>query len=151
MTGFNYLSDGAKLALSKGNRRYVFIPLIANFLILGFSLSWGLGQMEAATDAVTGWLPSWLDWLAMIIKPLFVIALLAAFFIAFSALANFIAAPFYGFLSQNVVNQIRPDIEEPPGGLNAFLASIPMALMRELAKLNYYLPRALGLLSLIHI
>lgn len=145
MQGYQYLADGMKLALSHGNRRYVFLPLIANLAIFIVSFNVGYDWLSTNIEALTNWLPSWLDWLSYVIKPLFVLAFVAIFFLSFSTLANLIAAPFYGFLSQHVCHQIRPDIKEPPGGLQAFLASVPRALLRELAKINYYLPRALGL------
>ncbi len=63
----------------------------------------------------------------------------------FSVVANFIAAPFNGILSERVEQRLRGNSLSTELSL---LQMIPGTLARELAKLAYFLPRVLLLLIL---
>jgi len=66
---------------------------------------------------------------------------------SFSIVANIIAAPFNGFLSEKVEKRLRGDVITDEGW-QAVIALIPRSIGRELSKLAYYLPRVLFLLLL---
>ena len=72
-------------------------------------------------------------------------------FFSFTMLANIIAAPFNGFLSEKVETVVRGTDDFPPFSWGELIAMIPRTLAREMRKLGYFLPRAIGLfiLSLI--
>jgi len=95
-----------------------------------------------------GSLPSWLSFLDFLLWPLFVILLLLMVFFTFTLLANIIAAPFNGFLAEKVEVVVRGADNFPPFSWAELLAMVPRTLKRELRKLSYFLPRAIGLLLL---
>jgi len=140
-----YLREGYNLAFSAGNKRFIFVPLSCQLVLLVVALASGIRFFETNMDTLVAWLPSWLAWLSWLIEPLFVIALLLLFAITFSFVANLIAAPFYGLLSENIVKRKRPDLINGETTLKEGLSIAGKAIIREFAKLNYYLPRALGL------
>jgi len=92
-----------------------------------------------------GSLPGWLSFLDFLLCPLFVVLLLLMVFFTFTLLANIIAAPFNGFLAEKVEVVVRGEDTFPPFSWNELLAMVPRTLKRELRKLSYFLPRAIGL------
>jgi CysZ protein len=69
---------------------------------------------------------------------------------SFSVVANIIAAPFNGILSEKVEQRLR-GVTITDSGWKEILALIPRTVAREIAKLLYYLPRLLFLLILTFI
>lgn len=72
------------------------------------------------------------------------------FYFLFTSITNLIAAPFNGLLSEKV-EQYESGEHIADEGLVGLVKDIPRTLGRELQKMWYYLPRALGffLLSLV--
>jgi CysZ protein len=112
--------------------------------LIGFAVR----QFSGWLDSLMGSLPSWLSFLDFLLWPLFVVLLLLMVFFTFTLLANIIAAPFNGFLAEKVEVVIRGEDTFPPFSWNELLAMVPRTLKRELRKLSYFLPRAIGLLIL---
>ena len=98
-------------------------------------------------EYMIGWLPDWLSFLTAILWPLFAATILLILFFTFTIVANIIAAPFNGFLAEKIQRQLDPECM-PEGGWKELAALVPRTIVRELQKLLYYLPRALGLLIL---
>jgi CysZ protein len=69
-------------------------------------------------------------------------------FFTFTTLANIIAAPFNGFLSEKVEVVVRGEDPSPPFRWSELVAMVPRTLGREMRKLGYFLPRAIGLFIL---
>jgi CysZ protein len=69
---------------------------------------------------------------------------------SFSVVANIIAAPFNGILSEKVEQRLR-GVTITDSGWKEILALIPRTVARELSKLFYYLPRLLFLMILTFI
>ena len=69
-------------------------------------------------------------------------------FFTFTMLANIIAAPFNGFLSEKVEAVVRGVDNSPPFSWGELIAMVPRTLAREMRKLGYFLPRAIALLIL---
>ena len=148
LSGPQYLREGLKLVLSPNLRLFVLLPLAVNLLLFG-GLSYFAGhQFGLWLDALMPTLPDWLSFLSYILWPLFVALLVLMVFFTFTLVANIIAAPFNGFLAEKVEVVVRGEDTFPPFSWNELLAMVPRTLKRELRKLSYFLPRAIGLLIL---
>jgi len=62
--------------------------------------------------------------------------------------ANLIGAPFYGYLAERCEQHLTGQAIGDDEGWAGVVKDIPRSLWRELQKIGYYLPRALGLLIL---
>jgi CysZ protein len=147
-TGFGYFMYGAKLAITPGLRRYIILPLLINFLLIGGALIFLFSQMGGWIDHWVGGLPSFLEWLTYIIWPLMSILVTIIAMYYFSTLANIVASPFCGLLSERVEEKL---LGKKSGGDNlmSFLKDIPRILAREWKKILYTLPKMIGLFILL--
>lgn len=144
MQAWGYLIRGAKLAAQPSIRWYVLLPLVINVLLVASLFGWAYSLINAWQAALEAWLPAWLDWLSWLLEPLFYLAALAFLAYGFTSLANLIAAPFNGLLAEAVEAHLDPTVAMPDSSLGAVLRSAPRAVGKELAKILYYLPRALA-------
>ena len=69
-------------------------------------------------------------------------------FFTFTMLANILAAPFNGFLAEEVEVVVRGEDAAPASSWAELSAMLPRTIGRELRKLAYFAPRALALLVL---
>jgi CysZ protein len=141
--GASYFFRGIELIKHKSLRKFVFIPLAINIILFSVALYFMVEQLGHYMEILMGWLPSFLTWLSVIIWPFAVVTILIFFSFIFSSAANWLAAPFNGLLSEKVEALLSNDIP-PDGGALDILKDIPRTLGRELTKLSYYLPRAIG-------
>ncbi|OYT97287.1 MAG: sulfate transporter CysZ [Pseudomonas sp. PGPPP3] len=148
LSGSQYLSAGLKLVLSPGLRLFVLLPLTINLILFVALISFAVRQFSGWLDSLMGSMPGWLSLLDFLLWPLFVVLLLLMVFFTFTLLANIIAAPFNGFLAEKVEVVVRGEDTFPAFSWNELLAIVPRTLKRELRKLRYFLPRAIGLLIL---
>ncbi|NLY14005.1 MAG: sulfate transporter CysZ [Gammaproteobacteria bacterium] len=146
--GPHYLNAGFKMITRPGLRIYVLLPLSINFAVF-------FGLIYFAVQGFNGWvtslmpnLPSWLSFLDYILWPLFVLLVLLIIFFTFTTIANLIASPFNSFLAEKVEVIARGEDHFPPFSWAELLAMVPRTMAREMRKLGYFLPRALGLLIL---
>ncbi|QDP01056.1 sulfate transporter CysZ [Thalassotalea sp. PS06] len=142
-SGASYFMQGFKLIRTKGIRRYVFVPLIVNLILFGFAfyqLSFYIDDWIVQLEA---WLPSTLSWLIVIVEPLIYIASVIAASFVFSTVANWLAAPFNGLLSEKIEQHLTGQ-SLSDGGFVDIIKDIPRTLYREWRKLLYYIPRAIG-------
>ncbi|MFD2180295.1 sulfate transporter CysZ [Veronia pacifica] len=147
-SGERYFIRGFSLAFTPGIRRFVIIPLIINLLLMGSLIMFVLSQLNTWLDSWLSYIPGWLDWLTYLIWPLVAIALLVVCSYFFSTVANWIAAPFNGLLSEHLEARLTGK-RAPDTGLVDVLKDLPRIFKREWQKLWYYLPKALGLLLLM--
>lgn len=148
--GAGYLVRGMALLPTPGIRRFVIIPLLVNLLLFAGAIALLLSRFDGWLDyLMNAWLPdwAWLDFLRYLLWPLFALLILVVVYYSFTLIANLIAAPFNGLLSERVERQLRGDIGNDDGWAE-LVRMLPRALGRELAKLAYYLPRVLLLLVL---
>ncbi|WP_372966572.1 sulfate transporter CysZ [Marinobacter sp.] len=146
--GLGYLGEGFRLIRQPGLRLFVIIPLVINVLLFGllfYFLAELFTQMIAAAMA---WLPDWawlqaLDWLFW---PLYGVVIILILAYGFVIIANLIGSPFYGYLAELTEQHLTGQVVSVEGGWLAIIKDIPRALWREVHKIIYYLPRALGLL-----
>jgi CysZ protein len=155
-SGAQYLSKGLTLIWQPGVRAYVLIPLLINIILLTiatvFAFNWLSGWFESMRQSdwdIVRWTVENLGWL---IWPLSIIGVFVVVFFIFSFLANWIAAPFNGLLSEAVERNLAGKThQETNAGMKDFFAEIPRLMSREWQKLKYYLPRAIGCLLLFFI
>ncbi|KGJ96082.1 sulfate transporter CysZ [Colwellia psychrerythraea] len=142
-SGASYFFKGFSLVRQKGIRRFVLIPLTINVLLFSFAFYYAYLEINSYMESIMAWLPSWLDWLSVILWPLAVVTILVIFSFIFSTVANWLAAPFNGLLSEKV-EAILNGQQAPKGEMFDIVKDIPRTLNREWQKLRYYLPRAIG-------
>ena len=141
--GARYFIRGFDLITHKSLRKFVFIPLAINILLFSLALYFMIEEIGHYMDMLVNWLPSWLDWLNIVIWPVAVATILILFSFVFSSAANWLAAPFNGLLCEKVEALLSDDLP-PQGGPLDIIKDIPRTLGREFKKLSYYLPRAIG-------
>ena len=146
MSGALYFVRGLAIVTRPGIRAYVVAPLLINtalfIALIYFGASWLIGFAESM-------LPGWLDFLAWILVPAFVVAALMAGFYTFNLVANLVAAPFNGLLAAAVERHLTG--RTPPsaaGGWRALVKEIGRTLFSEVHKLAYVAIRSLPPLAL---
>ncbi|KAF6663286.1 MULTISPECIES: sulfate transporter CysZ [Pantoea] len=148
--GIHYFSQGWKLMRLPGIRRFVVMPLLINILMLGGAFIWLFYRLGDWIPRLMASIPDWLQWLSYLLWPLSVIAIVLVFSYFFSTLANLIAAPFCGLLAEQLEGRLTGK-PLPDSGWAGLIKDVPRIMKRELQKLGYYLPRAVGLLLLYFI
>lgn len=143
--GSGYLLRGFGMLTQPGIRQFVLIPLLVNILLFSGAIWLLVAQFDQWMAYWIGKLPAWLSFLDWLIWPLFAVLVLVVVYYGFSLVANLIAAPFNGFLSEKVERMTRGE-SVADEGWKGLLTMVPRALMRELAKMAYYLPRLFLLL-----
>ena len=141
-SGAGYFFKGFSLIKRKGIRRFVFIPLSINVILFSIAFYFMYLQLEHFIPSLMAWLPSWLDWLSVVVWPLAVLTILVVFSFLFSTLANWLAAPFNGLLSEKIEAMLSGQTA-PQGSHLDIIKDIPRTLGREWQKLRYYIPRAI--------
>lgn len=143
--GLQYFFEGFSIMMRPGLKRFVFMPILVNILVLGSAFTWLFFQVDSWVNYLLGFLPTWLHWLSYLLWPLILSSILLIFGYFFSTLANIIAAPFNGFLAEKVEEELSgiPAKELP---WSDFVKDIPRMINRELVRLGYYLPKAIVLL-----
>lgn len=150
LSGARYFLRGFSLALTPGIRRFVIIPLFVNLILMGGGVFFIFSRLNEWINAWLLYLPNWLSWISYLLWPLLGITVLVVCSYFFSTLANWIAAPFNGLLAEHLEAKLtgRPPPDE---SILDTLKDLPRVFKRELQKLGYYLPKALGLLLLMWI
>jgi CysZ protein len=142
-----YFFRGLTLIHTKGLKRFVLVPLLINLVLFSFAFYILLAQVNAMVAAVQHYLPDWLHWLEYLLIPLGVMTLVIGLAYSFTMVANFIAAPFNGLLSEKVEAHLSGKTL-PDTGIAGFIKDVPRMLGREWQKLLYALPRAIILFVL---
>ena len=141
--GASYFFKGFSLIQQKGIKRFVFIPLLINVLLFSFAFYYAYLSLSHYMSQMMTWLPSWLSWLSVILWPLALLTVLIIFSFVFSTIANWLAAPFNGLLSEKM-EAILLNQKSSDGDMLDIVKDLPRTMNREWQKLTYYLPRALG-------
>lgn len=144
--GLTHLLVGLKLLSKPGIRGFVLIPLTINVLLFALSIYILSHYFGVWMQQLLGWLPNWLGFIESLLWLIFAVLVLVVVAFTFTVLANLIAAPFNGFLSEAVERYLSG--QTPPQSDRSLVAEITRSLWRELAKLGYYLPRVIGLIVL---
>lgn len=141
--GAGCLIRGAQMLSHPRLRPFVIVPLAVNVLIFGALIGWGLSNLVDWVNSWMAWIPEWLQFLKWILWPLIgiTVALLTGY--TFTAVALLIASPFNALLAEKAEELITGKPVAGLEGLGAALASIPRGIVREIAKVLYYIPMAL--------
>lgn len=147
-SGAGYFMQGFSLIRTPGIRRFVFIPLLVNLILFGSAFYYLAGYISTLIVEFEQWLPEALSWLVYIAEPLLYFTALICFSFLFSTIANWLAAPFNGLLSEKIeLHLCGESISD--GGLSDVIKDVPRTLAREWRKLIYYIPRAIGFFILL--
>jgi len=146
--GAQYLVRGARMLKHRSLRPFVIVPLLINILIFGSLLGIGFSYLTGFMDTMMARIPDWLGFIEWILWPLIVVTagLLTGYL--FTAVALLIASPFNSLLAEKAEELVTGQEVAGLEGLGAALLEVPRALLRELAKLLYYVPMALFVLVL---
>jgi len=140
--GAGYLLRGIQMLPQPGIRQFVIVPLTVNILLFIGAIWLLINQFDQWVNYWLAKMPEWLSFLDFLLWPLFAVLVLVLVYYSFNVVANLIAAPFNGFLSEKVERSLRGEVLTDEGW-GAVLALVPRAIGRELSKLAYYLPRFL--------
>lgn len=142
--GFGYFLQGWQIMFQRQLLPFILFPVLINSILM-IGLIWlFFANINALLDAL---LPTWLEWLSVLLIPLLFILILVLFYFAFTTLANFIAAPFNALLAEKVEQQLTGErLADLP--LSAVLKDVPRMLGREWKKMCYSLPRLIALFAL---
>lgn len=146
-SGPHYLLRGLSLILEKDLRLFVLIPLAINLLLFGGAFYWLYLQLDQLFTWFEAAVPSYFQWLSYLLWPIAVITIAVLFSLIFTSMANFIAAPFNGLLAERVELKLT-GAPLPDTNWLDLIKDTPRMLTREVHKMGYYLPRALGCLLL---
>ena len=145
VSGALYFLRGFAIVTRPGIRAYVVGPLFINVVLFAtliwFSTSW-------LVDFARDMLPDWLDFLAWILIPTYVLAVFMAGFYTFNIVANLLAAPFNGLLAEAVERHLTGRAPRSGGGWRSFARELGGTLVAEVRKLAYVAVRSLPLLVL---
>ena len=140
VSGALYFVRGFTIVTRRGIRAYVVVPLAINAVLftalLYLGASWLLGFAQDL-------LPGWLDPLAWILVPAFVLAALTAGFYTFNLVANLIAAPFNGLLAEAVERHLTGRPPPSAAGRRTLLGELATTFVAEVRKLAYVAVRSL--------
>lgn len=145
--GASYFFQGFELIKTKGLKRFVLVPLFINLVLFCTAFYFLIDQIQIAVGYIVDNIPEFMSWIIYILWPIAVISVLLIFALIFGTLANWIAAPFNGLLSEKVERYLTNESMGDEGLLD-ILKDTPRNLARELSKLGYFIPRALGFLIL---
>jgi len=144
--GVNYLVRGAKMLTHPSLRLFVIIPLTVNILIFGSLIGITFSYVGGWMESLLAWVPGWLDFIEWILWPLIglTVSLISGYI--FTAVALIIASPFNGLLAEKAEELVTGQPVDALEGLGAALMAVPRGILRELAKLLYYVPMAIFVL-----
>ncbi|KZX50367.1 sulfate transporter CysZ [Halioglobus sp. HI00S01] len=142
VNGVGYLFEGAKLLTHPSLRLFVLVPLAINIVIFGTLISIGMSYLIDWMDQALAWVPDWLSFIEWILWPLVGLTLSLMTGYMFTAVALIIASPFNGLLAEKAEELLTGKEVPALEGLGAALMMVPLGIVRELAKLMYYLPMA---------
>lgn len=136
-----YLPIGWRLMRTPGLRRFVWMPLLINFVVFG-ALGWWLYHW--ADNWLGSWsllaaLPDW--WIIRAIETVLHWILSLVVFVAmaflFTLLANIIGAPFNGLLAERVEAHLTGNTAAAAPSWLTLVRSVPRLMASEIAKLIY--------------
>lgn len=134
-----WLLRGIALLEVPSIRKWAVIPLVLNLAVYAGMIAgavWGFSIIERLFEA---WLPPWLHWLAWLLWPLFLVLLLVVVTQTFATVANLVASPFNGMLSEQVQRHLTG--ETPPGAVRL---DVKRAILRQVRSMVFAIPLTLG-------
>ncbi|MGJ3494225.1 putative sulfate transport protein CysZ [Piscirickettsia salmonis] len=149
MSGFHYFLNGLNFILTPKMRRYLYLPILLNIILLLVLSYLGVHGIEVITNHVSTSLPHWLHFLRPIATIILSLALITLLVFSFTTLASIIGAPFYSLLCEAVLQQ--KDHQLPQDNITALIKDMPRLIGRELIKFRYSIIRVMILMILLFI
>jgi CysZ protein len=147
-SGPMYLLQGLRLLNHPRIRWFVIGPILIN-LILFVGLTWyAVTQFSDLLNWMLDKIPSWLEFIAWLFWLIFGGLLLLIYGYSFSILGNILASPFYGPLAERVEEVLTGATHSNTITMKQVMAIAGRAILRELIKLGYFLPRIIAVLLL---
>lgn len=146
--GAEYLVRGARMLKHPALRPFVLVPLLVNIVIFGSLIGVGFSYLSSLMDTMLASIPEWLGFIEWILWPLIGITVSLLTGYLFTAVALLIASPFNSLLAEKAEELATGREVAGLEGLGAALLEVPRAILREIAKLLYYVPMALLVLIL---
>jgi len=141
LSAIGYLLTGIKLISHPRLRYFVLIPLLINLVIFAGAFWFIFSSVMNWVDGyISDLLPDFLSWLSYLFWPVLIGAILLTFSFLFSIVANLIAAPFNGLLSERTEDLLTNSQLNNDSVLDS-IKDLPRIFKRELQKLTYFLPR----------
>jgi CysZ protein len=137
--GSRYFILGFRTVVKPGLRKFLLIPLFVNTLIFSAGIFLGIQQfnnlLEWLLPGNESW---WIEYAKVFLWIIFSICVLLISFYTFSLIANLIAAPFNGLLSEKVEKLLTGGEISQTGGVFGIIKGIPASVMSELRKFLYF-------------
>lgn len=143
--GVHYFFMGWSLAFKPGIKKFVFLPMLANIIIVSIMLAWSFSIISRLVNIGLLFVPGWLHWFSGIITFLIILMMVILFCYFFSVITNIIAAPFNGLLAEQVEARLT-GMPAPNSSWFSLIKDLPRILYREMQKLLNYLLWAIPLL-----
>lgn len=150
-SGIQYLKQGFSLLFKPGVKRYVIVPLLLNILVYAGFASCAYHYTQSLHQWLNSYLPHWLSAVAWFLWLLSFIGILFFFTYIFTTIANIIAAPFNGLLSEKVEEIILGHSPKNVLSFKELCWLLPKTFMRQVQLFFYFLPRAVIILVLFFI
>ena len=131
------LKIGFELLTKTELRQYILIPVLINIVLYVLGFGWCYLYLS---ELIEQFIPDWLNWLRWILWPIFFVSFVMLMFFTFTLLANLLASPFYGKLSEQALSLVS--------GKPAIVHELPITkvLLGELHRLTYLAVRSIPLL-----
>lgn len=138
--GAGYLMTGFRLMNQQGIRSFAYWPMAINTLLFSFAIWLGYSQFDSWLNSLMpSWLPDFiLSAITWIILPLFTALVSIIVFFSFSIVANVLAAPFNGPLSEAVEKKLTGQTASALPW-KTIVKETPAAIWNELKKIKYFL------------
>ncbi len=143
--GAAYVLKGFELLKLPGIKRYVVIPTLINIFLFSGVIWYGSKRFDTLLEQ---YLPTWLEWLEVLIWPIFFAASLLIVFFTFTLVANIFGAPFNGVLSEKIEEHLSHQKIDSGEGYMDLLRGARVGILNEFKKLFYLAIRVLPLLLL---
>ena len=136
------MTRGARMLGHPSLRLFVIIPLAVNIVIFGSLIGLGFSYLSGLMDSWMAGIPEWLGFITWIIWPLIILTVGLISGYLFTSVALLIASPFNALLAEKTEELVTGKPVDSLEGLGAALLALPRGIVRELAKLLYYVPMA---------
>jgi CysZ protein len=151
-SGAQYFTKGLQLVRLKGIRHFVVLPLLINIVLLLSACIWLFNQLLDWKTQFYNWSWEWVQWIldnfGWLLWPVVFIVIFLSVFYFFAIIANWLAAPFNGLLSEAVERHLAGKDTSQNESFSSVIKDLPRIFGREWAKLKYWLPKALACLIL---
>ncbi|BCE00270.1 sulfate transporter CysZ [Marinicellulosiphila megalodicopiae] len=140
------------LAFHKPLRIFVWLPLLINIILLATATYWLIDWISDFNPLASFATDNWYGWIVKIaqtaIQILLYILLIPMMYYSFTILAAILLSPFNGLLAEKTAVHIVEHQSESTFSPSDIAQITVQSFAREMQKIMYFLPRAIGILIL---